>query len=65
MTDPRRAKDDKPRRAEPLQPDNPGRGRHAEADTDAGTDKEASRRAARQQEEQHDEAFDNVRKGYD
>lgn len=61
MSDPRRLPDAHPRRAEPLQPDKPGSGRHAES-----TDDDASRRESlRKAKEQEDTAVDNARTGYD
>jgi hypothetical protein len=63
MTDPQRPKDAPPsRRAEPLQPDNPARGRQAEPGEDAG--RSASREDAKRAREQEDTALDNVRTDY-
>jgi hypothetical protein len=63
MSDPRRLKDDHPRRAEPLQPDKPGSGRRSDSAAPAPSD--SRRREIDQQREQSDSALDNVRKGYD
>lgn len=61
MTDPQRRPDDHPRRAEPVQPDKPGSGRHAES----GGDDTAQRDSARKAKNQEDTAVDNAREGYD
>ena len=62
----------RPPRAEPLQPDHPGRGDAAEAETDAGgtsvpdapfADDESSDSAHRQRD-RSDAALKNVREGY-
>jgi hypothetical protein len=62
MADPRRPKDAHPRRAEPLQPDNPARGHQAEPGKDTG--RTASHDDAKRAHEQEDAALDNVREGY-
>lgn len=62
----------KPRRAEPLQPDRPGRGDETEPSTDgtadgggSGDDATRAESRAAEQQEQLDTALENVRKGYD
>lgn len=58
----------KPPRAEPIQPDRPGRGVGSEDDSaskggnghDVGTDSDSAQR----QKKQSDDALDNVREGY-
>jgi hypothetical protein len=62
MSDPQRHKDAHPRRAEPLQPDNPARGHEAEPAKDTG--RAASNDDAKRAREQEDTALDNVREGY-
>jgi hypothetical protein len=60
MTDPKPATlRPRPRRAQPLQPDLPGRGQKVEDD-----DSPADEPAADQQKEQSETALDNVRDGY-
>lgn len=57
---------EKPRRAEPLQPDAPTSGNDAERDpkTRAEHDREEFEASAKKQEEQSDTALSNVRDGY-
>ncbi len=61
MSDPQRSPDDHPRRAEPIQPDNPGSGRRAESNSDESSKRDSLRKA----EEQESTAVDNAREGYD
>ena len=60
MSDPQRRPDDHPRRAEPLQPDKPGSGRHAESGRD-----DTSKHSLDKAKKQEDAAVDNAREGYD
>jgi hypothetical protein len=61
MSDPQRRPDDHPRRAEPLQPDKPGRG----LDSETPRDRPAKDGSLRKSREQEDSAVDNAREGYD
>jgi len=61
MNDPRRLPDDHPRRAEPLQPDKPGRG----LDSEPKDKRPSSGESLRKSEEQERAAVDNTREGYD
>ena len=61
MSDPQRPSGDRPRRAEPLQPDKPGSGRQARPDAEAS--KPASD-ALGEAQEQERTAVDNARDGY-
>jgi hypothetical protein len=62
MSDPQRLDSDKPRRAEPLQPDKPGSGRRARPD-DAHT--HSTPDPLHEAKEQENAAVDNAREGYD
>jgi hypothetical protein len=53
----------KPQRAQPLQPDKPGRGQ--ERMRDEGSAEHAHDDAAAQRVEQETQALENVRQGYD
>jgi hypothetical protein len=62
MSDPQRHPDDHPRRAEPLQPDKPGRGLDSEPGDVKGNSTDESLKRAEGQEKA---AVDNVNEGYD
>lgn len=53
-----------PRRAEPLQPDNPGQGDATLAPPEKSAEQVAEK-AAKKVKEQNETAHENVRKGYD
>jgi len=64
MTDPQRPPGTTPRRAEPLQPDRPARGRDAQR-TDGDESPTGAREAAEQRRERQEQnAGENVREGY-
>ena len=50
----------KPRRAEPLQPDLPGRG----TSTESASDEQLDQAATEKQHERNETAIENTRKGY-
>ena len=53
-----------PPRAEPLQPDRPGRGDKELPPDDTGTSGNEGAESVERQRRQSDEALENVRKGY-
>lgn len=53
----------RPKRAEPLQPDRPGRG-NKRVETDANNSSADATAAAKSQREQSEDALSNVRDGY-
>lgn len=56
----------KTRRAEPLQPDNPGQGTDAESDSEEGQDlKQTDKSSVSRQKGQLDNAIQNTTEGYD
>jgi hypothetical protein len=61
MSDPQRLDSDKPRRAEPLQPDKPGSGRRARP---GDAQKHSTSDTLPKAEEQEKAAVDNAREGY-
>lgn len=54
-----------PPRAEPIQPDLPGRGTDVESDKDRPDTADEPADATKQRESQSDNALENVREGYD
>jgi hypothetical protein len=68
MSDPQRPPGKTPPRAEPIQPDRPGRGLDTEADDDAGDGNTGSGPATgspgERRAEQEESARTNVREGY-
>lgn len=62
MSDPQRPKDTHPRRAEPLQPDNPASGRASQAKDDSR--EVADRKDSDRAREQEKTAVENARQDY-